>query len=431
VIHDLVFPLPEICLLLLLSHRAPAVVTKIKVALQRRKDRRAAALQHAAAAPAAAAPAAAPAAATAAPAAATVAPVAAPAALPARKSRFRSELWEEFFRLVIDVPFLLCGLFVTLTLWRAPLLFALLRKYQYTLRERRLLAAYQALCMLRDLLFLVPFVMIVATVYRAVPLIRRINAKRSKWIATDPMLQLSALSIGFFKPDASPTIRIHATKDAALGVRAVELRLIGETFWGAVGNAVGKVLVNIAEGFMPVCLSEKDGNIQYSALAAGLADVEFTIDLAVAMKQTTLAKKLKLIGSPSVVLHAEALLHGSNERRVLFATVIATAELIRMADAPKQTATELAAASLPYQVRRQGCDAGTTVGCVVTCYATLQHSLPCAARCWSQLGLPCARAVCVCVCVCVRVMCVRVCVRGSAFVRACEWVHEWVCLVLL
>jgi hypothetical protein len=198
-----------------------------------------------------------------------------------------------------------------------------------------------------------------------------------------------------------------------------------------VGNAVGKVLVNIAEGFMPVCLSEKDGNIQYSALAAGLADVEFTIDLAVAMKQTTLAKKLKLIGSPSVVLHAEALLHGSNERRVLFATVIATADLIRMADAPKQTATELAAASLPYQVRRQGCDACTTVGCVVTCYATLQHSLPCAARCWSQLGLPCARAVCVCVCVCVRVMCVRVCVRGSAFVRACEWVHEWVCLVLL
>jgi hypothetical protein len=234
------------------------------------------------------------------------------------------------------------------------------------------------------------------------------------------MLQLSALSIGFFKPDASPTIRIRATKDAALGVRAVELRLIGDTFWGCVGNAVGNVLVNIAEGFMPLCLSEKDGNIQYSALAAGLADVEFTIDLAVAMKQTTLAKKLKLIGSPSVVLHAEALLHGSNERRVLFATVIATAELVRMADAPKQTATELAAASLPYQVRRQGCDACTTVDCVAICCAVLQHSLPCAARCWSQLGPPCAPARFVCVCECACLWCACVCVRFC--VCACVWV---------
>jgi hypothetical protein len=183
------------------------------------------------------------------------------------------QLWRGFVEYLRDIPFLVCALFVTLTLWRAPLLFAAIRQPEAALRAlnaghvpynlvgradrlRRRIALIHAILMLRDLAFLPPFLIIVATLYRAVPLVRRINAKRSKWIATDPILTISEFTVGFFRADASPTIRIRATKDVALGVRAVELRLLGDAFWGAVGNSVGKVLVNIAEGFQPVPLAE-------------------------------------------------------------------------------------------------------------------------------------------------------------------------------
>ena len=389
VFHDCFFPFPLVALLLLLSHRRWALIDALIHASNRRKARHSETTPAAAAAAEDVAEALADGvemAATDAGALDSAAPVvvvaAAPTptaltAAPAVKAHFRTDMWRQGLELVIDFPFVLMGIIVLLTVWRADLVVTSLKSwpllksradraefYQHPNRAWpfRKAVGWQFLKLFRDLPFIVPFALLLGTLYRFWPYFKKLLSRSSVFLETAPLLTVEAMSIQF-DATASPTIAIRARKPQSTVVRAAEIRMLGPEFWSNVRSKLGGTVVTLAEGVQPMKLADKQ-NIDLDALNADSEIVDFSIKFVAPMKRTTLYKKLRLCerggrGVNHVVLQVEGMVEGQSERQVLLCTILSVTDLVACANI-EAVATLLPSAVGAYDAARVESVRGST-----------------------------------------------------------------------
>ena len=242
-VHDCFFPFPLLVLILLLSHRRAALVDAVSHALERRKVRMAEIERTKTTAASSSER-------TDTSAASSIVTATRPSvpATPTAKRHFRSDMWREGLELLVDTPFLLCGLLVVLTVWRADILVktictppaghAAAQRYPKDhIVFLRKAALRQFVLLFRDIPFLAPFLLLFGTLYRFYPYFTKLLAKASVFLDTDPLLTVETITIKF-GATAAPTITVRARKPCSLKVRSAAFRRL---FWprGKGHNYVG------------------------------------------------------------------------------------------------------------------------------------------------------------------------------------------------
>ena len=233
----------------------------------------------------------------------------------------RKAVLKQLGALVVDLPFVLMGLLVLLTLWRAPLLIADAReetvhdgrhhkgrgRYK-PLKELRGVIALQFGGLLRDLPCFGLLLLLAATLYRLPPTLLKLRAA-TKRLLLDPVAhppELAAVTArAALTPKGALRLVLRGTKPAGFAPTRLGLAVGGASFWKAAEEAFGGTAA-LGKTFLPLQLTSK--HLRPGSLEEGETEAALDITIGAGRKavESGLAK-LVACGDPMITLQ---LAHG-------------------------------------------------------------------------------------------------------------------------
>jgi hypothetical protein len=233
----------------------------------------------------------------------------------------RKAVLKQLGALVVDLPYVLMGLLVLLTLWRAPLLIADAHEQTFDgsgrptgprrykrLRELRAVIATQFGCLLRDLPCFGLLLLLAATLYRLPPTLLKLRAA-TKRLLLDPGAhppELTAVTArAALTSKGAIRLVIHGTKPAGFAPTRLGLSVGGASFWAAAEDAFGGTAA-LGKTFLPLqltCKHLRPGSLKDGETEAAL---DMTIGAGRKAVESGLAK-LVACGDPLITLQ---LAHG-------------------------------------------------------------------------------------------------------------------------
>jgi len=248
----------------------------------------------------------------------------------------RTEFWTEFQSLVVDLPFLLMGLIVFLSLWRSTTLIRRVREQRQD-SCRRKAVAWQVAFTFRDLLVMPVFLLLLFTPQGPRICTRLCSRRRSSGLVqAAPALELLALEVTV--PEVGkPLLCIRAQCAEQLGALApgsLRVQIGGGAFWRSFTTAFGRLRASIAQNVLPIRLGEADTDLD--AALAGVAgqhglraafeaqrEVCFFVQCPLSTKRrNALAKLAKLPQDGQFLFQLEAKEASSGRERVVCAAAI-------------------------------------------------------------------------------------------------------------
>ena len=233
----------------------------------------------------------------------------------------RKAVLKQLGALVVDLPFVLMGLLVLLTLWRAPLLIADAREEPVDggrprkgrgrykpLKELRGVIAFQFACLLRDLPCFGLLLLLAATLYRLPPTLLKLRAA-TKRLLLDPVAhppELAALTArAALTPKGALRLVLRGTKPAGFAPTRLSLALGGASFWEKAEEAFGGTAA-IGKTFLPLQLTSK--HLRPGSLKEGESEAALDITIGAGRKAVERGlAKLVACGDPVITLQ---LAHG-------------------------------------------------------------------------------------------------------------------------
>ena len=220
----------------------------------------------------------------------------------------RKAVLKQLGALIVDLPYVLMGLLVLLTLWRAPLLIADGRGRCKRLRELRAVIAIQFGCLLRDLPCFGLLLLLAATLYRLPPTLLKLRAA-TKRLLLDPDAhppELTAVTArAALTSKGALRLVLRGTKPAGFAPTRLSLAVGGASFWEAAEDAFGSTAA-LGKTFLPLQLTSKHlrpGSLKEAETEAAL---DITIGAGRKAVESGLAK-LVACGDPLITLQ---LVHG-------------------------------------------------------------------------------------------------------------------------
>ncbi|ETO06386.1 hypothetical protein RFI_31009, partial [Reticulomyxa filosa] len=241
----------------------------------------------------------------------------------------RKETYEQAWNAILDIPFLFIGIIVYITLWRA----SILHHEMMTLpkaSDRRKAACVQLVLFLRDLLFVIPFLIIVCTLFRLPVLILGLMSKMKKPSLTPAILQVISCAM-IFPEKGKPTFQIKARKSNPFTLSPrikCNIFVLGEQFWEEVANVFGNAAVTVGQGMLPISIGDKHG-IDYDAINSNANgnEIEFHIQLKQEVKRSVIQKNLAgMAANVPLCLQVE-----HNEAGVLLVLILPMRDLVACA----------------------------------------------------------------------------------------------------
>ena len=231
----------------------------------------------------------------------------------------RKAVLKQLGALIVDLPYVLMGLLVLLTLWRAPLLIATTHRHYSSplltgrgrckrLRELRAVIAIQFGCLLRDLPCFGLLLLLAATLYRLPPTLLKLRAA-TKRLLLDPDAhppELTAVTArAALTSKGALRLVLRGTKPAGFAPTRLGLAVGGASFWEAAEEAFGSTAA-LGKTFLPLELTSKHlrpGSLKEAETEAAL---DITIGAGRKAVESGLAK-LVACGDPLITLQ---LVHG-------------------------------------------------------------------------------------------------------------------------
>jgi hypothetical protein len=263
---------------------------------------------------------------------------------------WRAEVWMEFVGIIFDIPFLVIFFVGLATVWRANIFLRIafesgqkdektssfwsppsaLEKARRGPRHKQKKNAMmkQLVKLMVDIFFLVPFAIVVVTVYRLFSVIIQLVAKAMESQPLDlsskentPLLEIKNMDIQFperggprltirAKPRDAKTGATSAPADAESGLpvskprlprivpNSVRMYVIGTDFWNAIEKKFGSTAAALGKGMLPLSLKDGEG-IDAAGLSRPLeassegGEVEFWVQLDFKKtKRTTIEKNV-------------------------------------------------------------------------------------------------------------------------------------------
>ena len=233
----------------------------------------------------------------------------------------RKAVLKQLGALVVDLPFVLMGLLVLLTLWRAPLLIADAREETVDggrprkgrgrykpLKELRGVIAFQFACLLRDLPCFGLLLLLAATLYRLPPTLLKLRAA-TKRLLLDPVAhppELAAVAArAALTPKGALRLVLRGTKPAGFAPTRLSLAVGGASFWEKAEEAFGGTAA-IGKTFLPLQLTSK--HLRPGSLKEGESEAALDITIGAGRKAVERGlAKLVACGDPVITLQ---LAHG-------------------------------------------------------------------------------------------------------------------------
>ncbi|CAK0871657.1 unnamed protein product [Prorocentrum cordatum] len=208
--------------------------------------------------------------------------------------RFHREVFVQLIGFAMDLPFLLVGLVLLLSGWRADLaLRACGRRSGMTYGERRRLVGKQFLFLLRDVAMLGPFALVVITLYRLPSLVLALKARMSRLLAEEPEMQPVEVRLTVPDPKGNPTCVVRASKSPNLsGVASMRLQITGDDFWKAIAQQKGATMAAAARAMLPLALRHGK-EVDLGSVQRGRDEAELSIELQQSVKRKTALKVLQ------------------------------------------------------------------------------------------------------------------------------------------
>eukprot|EP01032_Pedospumella_encystans_P013220 gene13220-15233_t len=254
----------------------------------------------------------------------------------------RSDLWAQCGHSIIDVPFLVMGFIVMVTVWRAwelvaAVCAALPSKNQNDVWK----CVFKQLCwLIRDMFFLLPALVVVGTLYRLPQMLGQFIAvllSGGASLTTNPILDVESCLMDF-PARGGPAINFSCRRAVAQNSAGqesdvegtpsspqvildpsatVELHVIADTVWEYAAQSLGKFLVSLIRSYLPLKLMDKQ-SIGWSEFVNNAAAADLTTSSPIpsnapahslwlrldfgTTKRTTIAKKLQLIPASAVLI---------------------------------------------------------------------------------------------------------------------------------
>lgn len=228
----------------------------------------------------------------------------------------RKAVLKQLGALVVDLPFVLMGLLVLLTLWRAPLLIADAREETVDggtprkgrrrfkpLKELRGVIASQFACLLRDLPCFGLLLLLAATLYRLPSTLLKLRAA-TKRLLLDPVAhppELAAVTArAALTPKGALRLVLRGTKPAGFAPTRLSLAVGDASFWEKAEEAFGGTAA-IGKTFLPLQLTSK--HLRPGSLKEGETEAALDITIGAGRKavKNGLAK-LVACGDPVIKL---------------------------------------------------------------------------------------------------------------------------------
>lgn len=252
---------------------------------------------------------------------------------------FHKVALSNFGALLLDLPFILMGLVVLCTVYRADMLIGALyslwkpeetKKYDEEMPpdskgdedtsldcQLRSVTLVIFLSLVRDILMLLPFTLLFVSIYRVPSLLLALKVKLSKRPTTPPLMQVLSCEATIAKPNGKPRLDVRASKAPELhGLKNIKLRILGDDFWVAVANSVGHLKASAAQALMPVTLHGR--NVDLTAIMPGSTEANLSIEFDPVVTFDEVVSELKkLPGDVQSLLQLEATLEDGQQSVLL------------------------------------------------------------------------------------------------------------------
>lgn len=196
---------------------------------------------------------------------------------------FRWLLWYQFFSILLDIPFLVLGIIVQVTLWRSSELWNDGKEFFISANwdlnvvadrdwEIRGHIFIHFISLIRDIVFVIPFSTVLCTLYRFPQLVTELRNKiTNKPLSTNPVFEILSCDC-VFPEIGSPSLNFklvaslpELAKLEILKSYPVEMHVIGENFWADCSDVHGAGITSVIRSLLP--LKFDDGkNINISEL---------------------------------------------------------------------------------------------------------------------------------------------------------------------
>ncbi|ETO08196.1 hypothetical protein RFI_29194, partial [Reticulomyxa filosa] len=238
----------------------------------------------------------------------------------------RFETWLQAVYVLLDIPCLLVAIIVYVTIWRA----STLHKELWTLtraRDRRRASFLQLLLLFRDLLFVIPFLIIVCTLFRLPMLVLGFMGKMKKPSLAQTTLEVTGCDM-IFPEKGKPTFRIKARKPNNFEVprhSKCSLFVLGKRFWEEVGLRFGGSIATAGQGMLPNTIADKRG-MNYEVLNVASNEIEFDVQVQAPqdIKRSAIHNNLKTM-SPDVPLCLQL---ENSEAGILFILILQIRDMV-------------------------------------------------------------------------------------------------------
>jgi hypothetical protein len=229
-------------------------------------------------------------------------------------SSIRSQLWMQVSMSIVDMIHLPIVFVVVISYWRSHELFRNLvaidpelsyvdhLKWGKTSMKLWYIIDRQLLLLFRDLVFLLPFSIIMATLYRFPGVIASMLSKASARAMTDEAVYEIASCLCTFPPIGAPLLNMKVrAKETSTNswdpTKPVSFHVIGESLWKNAGITYGNGIIAIARSMLPLKLRDKDGIglsdfLSSTNYESDELDLWLKLDFGIA-KSTSLLWKLK------------------------------------------------------------------------------------------------------------------------------------------
>lgn len=218
---------------------------------------------------------------------------------------FHCKVCEQFVSQCVDVPFLIIGLIVCITMVRADRMCVMLRGQLRDAcgRRKETIEAFGMLCL--DVLSIFPVLLVFLTLYRLPLMVGRWMSMWSPPLRGAPRLELLDVSIKTPKPSGPLTLRAHVAKPPDVhDLRYIQVRVMSPHFWRHARACVGR-MATFAEIMFPLSIYEK--NAELSKFVRGENDAIFDIGYSWAIDFEAVRKTLiSLSGGPPMCVQVEA-----------------------------------------------------------------------------------------------------------------------------
>eukprot|EP00927_Polykrikos_kofoidii_P071420 TRINITY_DN67681_c0_g1_i1.p1 TRINITY_DN67681_c0_g1~~TRINITY_DN67681_c0_g1_i1.p1 ORF type:complete len:1852 (+),score=274.27 TRINITY_DN67681_c0_g1_i1:77-5632(+) len=192
---------------------------------------------------------------------------------------FHRDVLKECWSFLLDLPFLLMGLFVVITLYRIDFLCAGIEQAKKKpdaefFRACRWLALEQFGKVWRDVVCLVPLCIVFLSFYRLLSWCAKLKVAASKPLHGTPETAVTDLSFVFQRPGkGTPKMLITLQKDVNLcDVKELSLRVLGSEFYRVIGDAFGTMVASGAQA-IATSLTLTNEQVDVSVIAKGCNNV--------------------------------------------------------------------------------------------------------------------------------------------------------------